>query len=167
MCIAEAEGVGHRGQDRVRQLDGIRILLVEDDQDTREVLTLGLTLHGAFVVAVSSATEALEALEKHDFDVLLSDIGLPDRDGLTLIREIRQLPAAGGGRVPAAAVTAFTLCDDGEEATRAGFQRHFRKPVDTTVLFRAVAELARTGEVERRRVPRNDNQPPDLEKATG
>lgn len=150
---------------RGRLLDGIRILLVEDDSDTREVLTLGLGINGAFVVAVASATEALAALERQEFDVLLSDIGLPDRDGLTLIRQIRQLPASSGGRLPAAAVTAFTLCDDGDEATRAGFQRHFRKPVDTTTLFRAVADLARLGEVERRRMPRNDNEPQEIPEA--
>ena len=81
--------------------------------------------------------------------MILSDIGLPDEDGLSLIRKLRRLPAAQG-RIPAAAVTAFTLSDDGEEPIRAGFQRHFRKPVETRSLFEAVAELAQQGIVERR-----------------
>ena len=139
-------------------LDGRRILVIEDDEDTREVLTLGLSLYGAQVVAVSSASEAMVELERMNPDVILSDIGLPDEDGLTMIRKVRALPPSRGGRVPAVAVTAFTLCDDGEEATRAGFQRHFRKPVETQALFAAVADLARLGRVERRRRARRAEQ---------
>jgi CheY-like chemotaxis protein len=130
-------------------LDGVRVLIVEDDEDTREVLTLGLELQGAEVLAVGSAREAMGAIQELPPDVILSDIGLPDEDGLTLIRKLRKLPAARG-RIPAAAVTAFTLGDDGEEPIRAGFQRHFRKPVETRTLFEALAELARLGSVERR-----------------
>jgi CheY-like chemotaxis protein len=130
-------------------LHGIRVLLVEDDEDTREVLTLGLELQGAQVRAVGSAREAMGAVQESAPDVILSDIGLPDEDGLTLIRKLRRLPA-GPGRIPAAAVTAFTIGDDGEEPIRAGFQRHFRKPVETRVLFEALADLAHGGAVERR-----------------
>ena len=82
--------------------------------------------------------------------MILSDIGLPDEDGLSLIRACGGCRRAGG-RVPAVAVTAFTLSDDAEEATRAGFQRHFRKPVETRALFEAVAALAESGRIERRR----------------
>jgi CheY-like chemotaxis protein len=131
------------------RLDGVRVLVVEDDEDTREVLTLGLELQGAMVLSVGSAREALAALDEFQPTVILSDIGLPDEDGLSLIRKLRQLPASSG-RIPAAAVTAFTLSDDGEEPIRAGFQRHFRKPVETRTLFEAVAELARQGTIERR-----------------
>src|SRR5262245_61775693 len=95
-------------------LRGVRVLLVEDDEDTREVLTLGLELQGAYVRAVGSAREAIGAVQEYTPDVILSDIGLPDEDGLTLIRRLRRLPDAPG-RIPAAAVTAFTLGDDGEE----------------------------------------------------
>lgn len=133
-----------------RTLDGLRVLVVEDDDDTREVLALGLSLYGAEVAAVSCAADALVELEKAIPDVILSDIGLPDEDGFALIRRVRRLSPARGGRVPAVAVTAFTLGDDAEEATRAGFQRHFRKPVETTALFGAVAALAEIGRVERR-----------------
>ena len=156
----------------LRTLDGLRVLLVEDDDDTREVLTLGLTLYGAEVVAVSRAADAMLELQKSAPDVILSDIGLPDEDGLALIRRIRQLPPSRGGRVPAVAVTAFTLGEDAEEAIRAGFQRHFRKPVDTQALFGAVAALAHSGRVERRRRARRllrvlrDERPSTTERRT-
>jgi CheY-like chemotaxis protein len=135
---------------RLRRLEGVRVLIVEDDEDTRGVLTLGLEMAGADVVAVASAREAIHAIETRPPDVLLSDIGLPDEDGLALIREVRRMPSPGG-RIPAAAVTAFTLTEDSEQALRAGFQCHFAKPVETRDLFAAVAELARKGAVERRR----------------
>jgi CheY-like chemotaxis protein len=141
------------------RLDGVRVLVVEDDEDTREVLTLGLELQGAEVLAVGSARAALGALEDFAPAVILSDIGLPDEDGLSMMRKVRRLPAACG-RIPAAAVTAFTLSDDGDEPIRAGFQRHFRKPVETRTLFEAVAELARLGSVERRHHRRDDE--PDV-----
>ena len=131
------------------RLDGVRVLLVEDAEDTREVLTLGLELQGAEVQAVGSSREALRAVDEFAPHVILSDIGLPDEDGLSMIRKLRKLPAALG-RIPAAAVTAFTLSDDGEEPIRAGFQRHFRKPVETRTLFDAIAELAALGTIERR-----------------
>jgi CheY-like chemotaxis protein len=138
----------------LRTLDGLRVLVVEDDEDTREVLTLGLSLYGAAVVAVSSSADAMRALEMSPPDVILSDIGLPDEDGLAMIRRIRRLPPSRGGCVPAVAVTAFTLSDDAEEAIRAGFQRHFRKPVETRELFGAVAAVAEIRRVERRGVAR-------------
>ena len=139
---------------RGRTLEGLRILVIEDDDDTREVLALGLTLYGASVRSVSNAADAMLALEQSRPDVILSDIGLPDEDGLELIRRVRKLPPSRGGRVPAVAVTAFTLCDDAEEAARAGFQRHFRKPVETAALFAALEELGRAGAVERRATER-------------
>lgn len=150
-------GEGVKGFER--ELDGIRVLLVEDDPDTREVLTLGLELYGAKVVAVGSASAALDELAKEPPDVLLTDIGLPDEDGLTLIRRVRTLPPAVGGRVPAAAVTAFTLGDDATAPSRAGFQAHFRKPVDTGTLFGAVARLALGGSVDRRETIRRASPP--------
>lgn len=144
----------------MQPLEGLQVLVVEDDEDTREVLSLGLTLYGAEVVAVGSASEAMAELDKSLPDVILSDIGLPDEDGLALMRRVRQLPPSRGGRIPAVAVTAFTLADDGAEATRAGFQRHFRKPVDTRALFDAVIAVAEGGRVERRRLARRALGPP-------
>jgi CheY-like chemotaxis protein len=136
-----------------RALEGVRVVLVEDDDDTREVLTLGLELQGARVIPAASSSQALEALQANEADVLLSDIGLPDEDGFTLIRRLRAMPA-DTGRIPAAAVTAYTLGDNSQEVFDAGFQRFFRKPVDTRTLFDALAELAREGKVERRRAER-------------
>lgn len=136
--------MGKRGR-----LQGVRVLVVEDDDDTRDVLTMGLELSGAQVRAVASARAALRTIAEDTPDVILSDIGLPEEDGLELIRQVRQLPAHQG-RIPAAAVTAYTLAEDADAALRAGFQRHFRKPVETRELFQAVAELAQTGEIERR-----------------
>ena len=118
------------------------------------LLTLGLELYGADVVAVGCAADAMAALERDVPDVILSDIGLPDEDGFDLIRRVRRLSPSRGGLVPAVAVTAFTLADDGAEATRAGFQRHFRKPVDTRALFDSVIALAAAGRVERRLLAR-------------
>jgi CheY-like chemotaxis protein len=155
--IALEEDIVDKG---LRTLDGLRVLVVEDDDDTREVLTLGLSLYGANVVSVTSAAEAMVEMEKNTPDVIVSDIGLPDEDGLALIRRVRKLPPSRGGRVPAVAVTAFTLGDDGEEATRAGFQRYFRKPVETRDLFGAVAALGESGRVERRRRARRSPPPP-------
>jgi CheY-like chemotaxis protein len=126
-----------------RSLSGIRVLLVEDDSDTRDVLALGLELSGAEVTAVGSAAAALEALPRIRPHVLLSDIGMSGEDGYELIRRIRQMPAAEGGHVPAAAVTAFTLADDRQRALKAGYMAHFAKPVDTRTLIQTVASLAR------------------------
>ena len=140
------------------RLDGVRVLVVEDDDDTREVLTLGLELQGAEVLAVGSARAALGAIEEFAPMVILSDIGLPDEDGLSMMRKLRRMTSACG-RTPAAAVTAFTLSDDGDEPIRAGFQRHFRKPVETRMLFEAVAELAKLGVVERRLHSRDGDLP--------
>ena len=131
----------------------MRVVLVEDDDDTREVLTLGLELQGAQVIPAATSSQALAALQANEADVLLSDIGLPDEDGFTLIRRLRAMPA-DTGRIPAAAVTAYTLGDNSQEVFDAGFQRFFRKPVDTRTLFDAIAELARQGKVERRRIER-------------
>ena len=124
-------------------LDGVRVLLVEDDPDTRDVLALGLQLSGAEVKAVSSGHEALGELRNFRPHVLLSDIGLTGEDGYSLIRRVRSLPAEDGGEVPAAAVTAYTLADDRDRALAAGFDTHFAKPVETSELIETVAALAR------------------------
>jgi CheY-like chemotaxis protein len=132
-------------------LQGVKVLLVEDDADTREVLSLGFELAGARVESVGAAREALEAMHDRIPDVIVSDIGLPDEDGLSMMRHIRTLSPDEGGRVPAVAVTAYTLVDDKEEALRAGFQQHFRKPVETQQLLDRVAELAEEGPTVERR----------------
>lgn len=136
---------------RAEPLRGVEILLVEDDPDSREVLKLGLELAGAQVRSAGDARQAMDALHDRVPDVIVSDLGLPDEDGLSMMRRIRMLSPEEGGRVPAVAVTAYTLADDLAETRRAGFQQHFRKPVETRDLLTRVAELATGGPTVERR----------------
>jgi PAS domain S-box-containing protein len=102
------------------RLDGLRVLVVDDEQDTREMLKAGLGQCGAEVTAAGSAAEALEALVAGAPDVLISDIGMPGEDGYELIRKVRALPAEEGGKVPAIALTAYARVEDRMQALRAG-----------------------------------------------
>ncbi len=124
-----------------RCLDGVRVLVVDDDRDAREMLILTLELAGAKVTAADTAREGREAMRRAPPDVLLCDIGLPDESGYDLIRRIRALPVAEGGGVPAIALTAFTKIEDREEALAAGFQLHLPKPgpADLAMLVASVA----------------------------
>jgi signal transduction histidine kinase/DNA-binding response OmpR family regulator len=124
------------------RLDGIRVVLVEDEPDTRESMTTALQLFGAHVVAVSSASAALLALEHQRPDVLLSDLGMPGDDGYTLIRQVRAREAEEGGRLPAAALTAHVRPEDSAGALRAGFDTHVHKPVEPLELATVVRRLA-------------------------
>jgi CheY-like chemotaxis protein len=126
----------------LRELDGIRILLVDDEADAREVMAAALEACGATVTSACSAREAIETLKSTDIDLLLSDIAMPDQDGYALIREIRAMPAARLAGIPAAAVTAHARNDERERALAAGFQMHLAKPIDPAALARAVATLA-------------------------
>ena len=123
-------------------LSGLRVLLVDDDADTLHILAAVLSRHGAEVTTAASASPALAALEGQRPDVLISDIGLPDEDGYTLIRRVRALPAERGGNTPAAALTAYARTEDRAEALRAGYQLHVAKPVEPAELAAAVAALA-------------------------
>ena len=123
------------------ELSGVRILLVEDELDSREILRQMLTLTGAFVEAVGSVAEAMIAFDQARPDVLLSDIGMPIEDGYSLIRRIRALIPERGGKVPAAAITAYATAEDRERALAAGFQLHLSKPIDPERLSAAIAAL--------------------------
>ena len=122
-------------------LSGLRVLLVEDNGDLRESLTILLEVYGASVTAAESSRAALEALSHTVPDVLLSDLSMPGEDGFTLIEKVRALPADRGGRVPAVAVTARTSAEDRRRVLAAGFQMHLPKPVHATDLVTAVAQL--------------------------
>lgn len=124
------------------QLDGIRVVLVEDEVDARESLTTALELFGASVVAVNSAAAALSAMEAHPPDILLSDVGLPGEDGYTLIKQVRERELELGRHVPAAALTAHVRAEDRATALRAGFDAHVHKPIDPLALARLVKRLA-------------------------
>ena len=125
-------------------LDDLNVLLVDDDPDSREVLTMILGKCGARPVAAGSTVEALEALDRARFDVMVADIGMPGRDGYDLIRTVRARHD-GIGRIPAIAFTAFAGPDDARRALEAGYNVHFAKPVEPVTLTRALAVLAGRG----------------------
>ena len=122
-------------------LQGMRILVVDDDDNTREFLAFLLELHQANVIAVATAGEALTTLAQFQPDVLLSDIGMPNVDGYMLMRQIRALSPEQGGTIPAIALTAYAGEIDYQQAMAAGFQVHIAKPIEPQVLIRAIAEL--------------------------
>ena len=126
-------------------LKGVRVLLVDDDDDTRDIIERVLARRGAEVAALASAPAALLRFAEEKFDVLLVDIMMPGMDGYEFIRKIRALPADQGGNVPAATLTARVVTDDRMESVLAGFQGHVRKPVDTDQLTYVVATLAGRG----------------------
>jgi PAS domain S-box-containing protein len=125
------------------RLDGLRVLVVDDEPDTRELLKTGLGQCGAEVMTAGSAGEALEAIRRVVPDVLISDIGMPEEDGYELIRRVRELPAEGGGRVPAIALTAYARVEDRMQALRAGYEMHVPKPVELAELVAVAASLVR------------------------
>ncbi len=116
--------------------------MVDDEADTRELLRTILTHCRAEVTLAATAREALEALERAPFDVLVSDIVMPEEDGYSLIRRIRALDAERGGRIPALALTAYARIEDRAEASAAGYQQHAAKPIEPAELAVAVATLA-------------------------
>ncbi len=124
-------------------LDGVRILVVEDDTDTRELLCAVLRQTGADVSTVATVEDALAAIDARPPDVLVSDIGMPEADGYDLIRAVRRLPRDAGGRTPAIALTAFAHAADRGEALAAGYDRHLTKPVEPRVLATTIAQLSR------------------------
>ena len=123
-------------------LDGLRILLVDDEPDTLDLINVELAQHGGDVTAVTTAAEALSLLTDSKFDVLISDIGMPDMDGYELIRELRKREAGTDVRLPAAALTAYARVQDRMRAVLAGYSTHIAKPVDATELITVVASLA-------------------------
>jgi CheY-like chemotaxis protein len=129
----------------MRRLDDVRVLVVEDQPDTRELITVILRGGGAEVLAAGSAEEALEVLSRFRPHVLLSDIQMPGRDGYSLIQEIRARPPEEGGTIPAAALTAYATAADRHRALAAGYQEHVPKPVEPSAVLEVVANLARRG----------------------
>jgi len=123
-------------------LDGLRVLVVDDEADARDLIGVILRGRGAAVDAVASAAEALEAVERARPDVVVSDISMPESDGYELIRELRRRKSAAGGATPAVALTAYARSQDRERALAAGFQLHLAKPVEPDDLILAVADLA-------------------------
>lgn len=123
-------------------LEGIAVLVVDDDEQSRDVVAAHLHESRAIVLTASSAARAIDVLQHEHVDVLLADIGMPHEDGYGLIRRVRALPPPHPASIPAAALTAFAREEDRAQALQAGFQLHLAKPVDAGTLISAVAGLA-------------------------
>jgi signal transduction histidine kinase/ActR/RegA family two-component response regulator len=123
-------------------LKGVRVLVVDDQPDARELLSLVLTHAGAEATTTASSATALEMLSQHRFDVLVSDIGMPDEDGFMLISRIRSLSKEEGGSIPAIALTAYATDEDRRRVLDAGFREHLPKPVEPAELIALIASLA-------------------------
>ncbi len=121
------------------ELRGMRLLIVDDDDDSRDMLEHLLAGAGAEVRTAGSAKLALRALDQEIPDVLVSDIGMPDEDGFSLIKKVRLRPANEGGGVPAVALTAYARAEDRAAAVRAGFNSHVSKPLDPTEIIAVIA----------------------------
>ena len=117
------------------------ILVVEDDNDGRELLQTVLEQRGANVIAAESVARAFELLENETPDVIVSDIAMPDEDGFSLGHRLRSLPDARGGRTPLIAVSAFSTTNDRARALAAGFDRYLHKPVDFDELSATIVAL--------------------------
>ncbi|HEY0323421.1 MAG TPA: PAS domain S-box protein [Pyrinomonadaceae bacterium] len=124
------------------KLDGLKILAVDDEADTRELLRVALMKCGSEVTVAGSVREALVLFNQSIPDVLISDIGMPEEDGYELIRRIRELPVSSGGDVPAVALTAYARAEDRLSVLRSGYQMHVAKPVELAELIAVVASLA-------------------------
>jgi PAS domain S-box-containing protein len=125
------------------RLDGLRILVVDDEADTRELLKEGLQYCGAKVSVAGNAAEALDALTSTSPDILISDIGMPGVDGYDFIRQVRGLPRERGGKIPAIALTAYTRTEDRLQSLRAGYDMHVPKPVELAELVAVAATVVR------------------------
>ncbi|MEB3182394.1 MAG: response regulator [Nostocaceae cyanobacterium] len=122
-------------------LTGVRVLTIDDEPDSRELLSALLSASGAVVMTVTSAAEFLSALESFSPDILVSDIGMPGVDGYSLLKQVRSLPPERGGQIPAIALTAYAGEIDQQRAIAAGFQIHISKPVEPEQLLTSIAEL--------------------------
>jgi CheY-like chemotaxis protein len=121
-------------------LQGIRVLLVDDEADSRDLVAFVLEQAGASVISAGSAAEAIALLIQSPPDVLLSDVGMPDMDGYMLMQQVRALPPEEGGQVKAIAFTAYAGDFDRRRALLAGFQQHITKPIEPEGLIQAISE---------------------------
>ncbi len=133
-------------------LNGLRVLVVDDNVDTLELVTIILGEYGTEVITAASATEAIEAITQGARgaitqlkpNILISDIAMPGVDGYSLIRKVRTLSSERGGRIPAIALTAYASEEERTRILAAGFQMHIPKPVEPSELVAVVAKLAQT-----------------------
>jgi signal transduction histidine kinase/CheY-like chemotaxis protein len=125
-----------------KELKGLHVLVVDDEHDTRELLRYLIEQCEARVSLASGAREALAVLEQQSFDILVSDIGMPDVDGYALISKVRALPPEHNGRILAVALTAYARGEDRTKALRSGFTMHLAKPVEPSELLAVLAAVA-------------------------
>lgn len=130
--------------DRPREIEGLRVLVVDDEPDARDLLRTLLESCKMQVTTASSAAEAMNVVRTHKLDVVLSDVAMPEEDGLAFIRRVRALTREEGGRVPAVALTAYARLEDRTRALRAGFNAHVAKPVEPNELLAVLSSLANT-----------------------
>jgi CheY-like chemotaxis protein len=126
----------------VNKLNGLRVLVVDDSVDTRELMALVLGTEGVEVITAASAREALAALEGAAVDVLVCDIGLPDVDGCALLEAVRDLPRERGGHTPAIALTGYSDPETRDRIAAAGYQAHAVKPIEPARLAEMIARVA-------------------------
>lgn len=145
----EAETADHVEIECPPKLNGLRVLVVDDDEDTREMLEVVLSQCEAEVIKAASVVEALREIERRKPDVLVSDIGMPDEDGYELIRKIREMETGQGDStaLPALALTAYAKAEDRVRALAAGYQVHLAKPVEPAEVMLVIANLAHRGHV--------------------
>jgi CheY-like chemotaxis protein len=123
-------------------LDGLSVLVVDDDDGSREMVAAYLESRNAVVLTAASAAQAMDVMQREQVDVLVADIAMPEEDGYSLIRRLRAMDARGAA-IPAAALTAFAREEDRKQSLNAGFQMHLTKPIDRRSLINAVATLGR------------------------
>ncbi|AFZ24121.1 PAS domain S-box [Cylindrospermum stagnale PCC 7417] len=140
--IEEEKGLGAESEQfNSSLLGGVRLLIVDDEADTLEFVSLLLEPYGAIAILATSATEALGALAQSQPDILISDLAMPKMDGYSLIRLIRAMPPEKGGEIPAIALTAYTGESIQQQVLAAGFQKHIAKPVEATKLLTSIVDL--------------------------
>lgn len=131
-----------RGIEEASSLEGMRVLVVDDEDDARMLVKALLEEKGAKVSTASSAVDALKLVQEETFDVIVSDIGMPKEDGYDFIRKVRKLAQQQKNQIPAIALSAYARVEDREFALAAGFQRHIAKPVEPYTLIEAISEVS-------------------------
>jgi CheY-like chemotaxis protein len=140
-----ATAAGRAPEEKVHMLDHVRVLVVEDDPDTLDLLKVVLDNSGAVVVTAASVREAIDTFEQWRPDVLVTDLAMPEQDGYQLIEQVRSRSSEQGGNTPAVALTAYARSEDQIRALAAGFQMHLAKPIAPKELIAALASLSGHG----------------------
>ncbi len=140
-----ADAALNNESESVPDLTGIHVLVLDDELNIRISISSILEYFGATVTAIGSPAAALQALQAnpHTYHVLLSDIGMPEQDGWSFIRQVRAMSPETGGKIPAAALTSYASPREIDVAKRIGFQVHLAKPIDANLLAASVAKLAK------------------------